>query len=168
MSSSIVFTLSGVNNSKAALWAEMNVEPVSNIFFFLLPSVDIHRILTIKWVKDLMKLFILAQFCVCVSLTNNQMGLLLSKLNWNLNIFDVVCYNISLFMESRRNISYHTSVSKVNHCLYFLFVCLFFFRQCNYIVPCLIVIVIFLCFQQKAYVSPPNLPALILLLVMYG
>uniref|UniRef100_A0AAQ5X1S9 P-type phospholipid transporter n=1 Tax=Amphiprion ocellaris TaxID=80972 RepID=A0AAQ5X1S9_AMPOC len=41
-------------------------------------------------------------------------------------------------------------------------------QLCNYIVPCLIVIVIFLCFQQKAYVSPPNLPALILLLVFYG
>lgn len=40
--------------------------------------------------------------------------------------------------------------------------------QCNYIIPCFIVIVIFLCFQQKAYVSPPNLPALILLLLLYG
>lgn len=40
--------------------------------------------------------------------------------------------------------------------------------QCNYIIPCLIVIVIFLSFQQKAYVSPPNLPALILLLALYG
>ena len=41
-------------------------------------------------------------------------------------------------------------------------------QQCNYIIPCFIVIIIFLCFQQKAYVSPPNLPALVLLLLMYG
>lgn len=40
--------------------------------------------------------------------------------------------------------------------------------QCNYIIPCFIVVLIFLCFQQKAYVSPPNLPALVLLLLMYG
>ncbi|MBN3310240.1 ABCA4 protein, partial [Amia calva] len=39
---------------------------------------------------------------------------------------------------------------------------------CNYIIPCLIVIIIFLCFQQKAYVSSDNLPALILLLILYG
>ncbi|XP_075999903.1 phospholipid-transporting ATPase ABCA1 [Genypterus blacodes] len=39
---------------------------------------------------------------------------------------------------------------------------------CNYIISCLIVVVIFLCFQQQAYVSPANLPALILLLVLYG
>lgn len=41
-------------------------------------------------------------------------------------------------------------------------------QQCNYIIPCFIVIVIFLCFQQKAYVSPSNLPALVLLLLLYG
>lgn len=52
--------------------------------------------------------------------------------------------------------------------LLFFFDLFCFFLQCNYIIPCFIVIVIFLCFQQKAYVSPPNLPALILLLVMYG
>uniref|UniRef100_A0A8B9KL07 P-type phospholipid transporter n=1 Tax=Astyanax mexicanus TaxID=7994 RepID=A0A8B9KL07_ASTMX len=44
----------------------------------------------------------------------------------------------------------------------------FTWDMCNYIVPCLIVIIIFLCFQQKSYVSPPNLPALILLLILYG
>lgn len=45
---------------------------------------------------------------------------------------------------------------------------LFMFWQCNYIIPCVIVIVIFLCFQQEAYVSSANLPALVLLLIMYG
>ncbi|CAB1345209.1 unnamed protein product [Coregonus sp. 'balchen'] len=57
-------------------------------------------------------------------------------------------------------------VSGVNPTVYW--VANFAWDICNYIVPCLIVIVIFLCFQQKAYVSLPNLPALILLLVMYG
>ncbi|KAM4564931.1 phospholipid-transporting ATPase ABCA1 [Fundulus diaphanus] len=57
-------------------------------------------------------------------------------------------------------------VSGVNPTIYWL--TNFVWDMCNYIVPCFIVIVIFLCFQQKAYVSPPNLPALILLLVFYG
>ncbi|XP_075306746.1 phospholipid-transporting ATPase ABCA1 [Odontesthes bonariensis] len=57
-------------------------------------------------------------------------------------------------------------VSGVNPAVYWL--ANFAWDMCNYIVPCLIVITIFLCFQQKAYVSPPNLPALILLLIFYG
>lgn len=40
--------------------------------------------------------------------------------------------------------------------------------QCNYLVPALLVVLIFLCFQQKAYVSPANLPSLVLLLLLYG
>ncbi|GAA6072669.1 phospholipid-transporting ATPase ABCA1 [Tachysurus ichikawai] len=57
-------------------------------------------------------------------------------------------------------------VSGVNPTAYW--VANFTWDMCNYVVPCLIVIVIFLCFQQKAYVSPQNLPALVLLLVLYG
>ncbi|KAJ8382923.1 hypothetical protein SKAU_G00037010 [Synaphobranchus kaupii] len=57
-------------------------------------------------------------------------------------------------------------VSGVNPAVYW--VANFAWDMCNYIVPCVIVITIFLCFQQKAYVSPPNLPALILLLLLYG
>uniref|UniRef100_A0A9J7YWA7 P-type phospholipid transporter n=1 Tax=Cyprinus carpio carpio TaxID=630221 RepID=A0A9J7YWA7_CYPCA len=57
-------------------------------------------------------------------------------------------------------------VSGVNPTVYWL--ANFAWDMCNYIVPCIIVIIIFLCFQQKSYVSPPNLPALILLLVLYG
>ncbi|XP_041841062.1 phospholipid-transporting ATPase ABCA1-like isoform X2 [Melanotaenia boesemani] len=57
-------------------------------------------------------------------------------------------------------------VSGVNPTVYWL--ANFAWDMCNYIIPCLIVIVIFLCFQQKAYVSAPNLPALILLLILYG
>ncbi|MCJ8749017.1 hypothetical protein PDJAM_G00171320 [Pangasius djambal] len=57
-------------------------------------------------------------------------------------------------------------VSGVNPAAYW--VANFTWDMCNYVIPCLIVIVIFLCFQQKAYVSPQNLPALVLLLVFYG
>ncbi|XP_026071559.1 ATP-binding cassette sub-family A member 1 [Carassius auratus] len=57
-------------------------------------------------------------------------------------------------------------VSGVNPTVYWL--ANFAWDMCNYIVPCIIVIIIFLCFQTKSYVSPPNLPALILLLVLYG
>lgn len=46
---------------------------------------------------------------------------------------------------------------------------LFFFTfQCNYIVPATLVIIIFICFQQKSYVSSSNLPVLALLLLLYG
>uniref|UniRef100_A0A8C8E398 ABC transporter domain-containing protein n=1 Tax=Oryzias sinensis TaxID=183150 RepID=A0A8C8E398_9TELE len=57
-------------------------------------------------------------------------------------------------------------VSGVNPVVYW--VASFVWDICNYIIPCFLVVVIFICFQQKAYVSPQNLPALILLLVMYG
>lgn len=45
---------------------------------------------------------------------------------------------------------------------------LFVSLQCNYFVPAALVILIFICFQQKAYVSSSNLPALALLLLLYG
>ncbi|XP_071885193.1 phospholipid-transporting ATPase ABCA7 isoform X1 [Anas platyrhynchos] len=44
----------------------------------------------------------------------------------------------------------------------------FAWDMCNYLVPALLVVLIFLCFQQKAYVSPANLPSLVLLLLLYG
>lgn len=44
----------------------------------------------------------------------------------------------------------------------------FFTFQCNYIVPATLVIIIFICFQQKSYVSSSNLPVLALLLLLYG
>lgn len=43
-----------------------------------------------------------------------------------------------------------------------------FLVQCNYVVPATLVILIFVCFQQKAYVSATNLPVLALLLLLYG
>uniref|UniRef100_A0A3B3Z6U0 ABC transporter domain-containing protein n=1 Tax=Periophthalmus magnuspinnatus TaxID=409849 RepID=A0A3B3Z6U0_9GOBI len=57
-------------------------------------------------------------------------------------------------------------VSGVNPTVYWL--ANFAWDMCNYVIPCFIVVIIFLCFQTKAYVSPPNLPALILLLLLYG
>ncbi|GAB0200787.1 phospholipid-transporting ATPase ABCA7 [Grus japonensis] len=44
----------------------------------------------------------------------------------------------------------------------------FTWDMCNYLVPALLVILIFLCFQQKSYVSSANLPSLVLLLLLYG
>uniref|UniRef100_A0AAX7SCW7 ABC transporter domain-containing protein n=1 Tax=Astatotilapia calliptera TaxID=8154 RepID=A0AAX7SCW7_ASTCA len=44
----------------------------------------------------------------------------------------------------------------------------FIWDMCNYIVPATLVILIFICFQQKAYVSSTNLPTLALLLLLYG
>ncbi|XP_056156372.1 phospholipid-transporting ATPase ABCA1-like [Lampris incognitus] len=74
---------------------------------------------------------------------------------------------VLFLIQERVNKAKHLQfVSGVNPAVYW--VANFAWDMCNYIVPCLIVIVIFLCFQQKAYVSPPNLPALVLLLVMYG
>uniref|UniRef100_A0ABM5EM12 Phospholipid-transporting ATPase ABCA1-like isoform X1 n=1 Tax=Pogona vitticeps TaxID=103695 RepID=A0ABM5EM12_9SAUR len=44
----------------------------------------------------------------------------------------------------------------------------FAWDMCNYLVPAVLVVLIFLCFQQKSYVSSANLPSLILLLLLYG
>ncbi|KAM3857848.1 phospholipid-transporting ATPase ABCA1 [Diretmus argenteus] len=74
---------------------------------------------------------------------------------------------VLFLIQERVNKAKHLQfVSGVNPTIYWL--ANFAWDMCNYIIPCLIVIAIFLCFQQKAYVSPPNLPALILLLTLYG
>ncbi|XP_068460296.1 phospholipid-transporting ATPase ABCA1b isoform X1 [Clinocottus analis] len=44
----------------------------------------------------------------------------------------------------------------------------FIWDMCNYVVPATLVIIIFICFQQQAYVSSTNLPVLALLLLLYG
>ncbi|XP_028314701.1 phospholipid-transporting ATPase ABCA1b isoform X2 [Gouania willdenowi] len=44
----------------------------------------------------------------------------------------------------------------------------FIWDMCNYVVPATLVVLIFVCFQQKAYVSTTNLPVLALLLLLYG
>ncbi|KAL6118634.1 uncharacterized protein ACO6RY_03402 [Pungitius sinensis] len=74
---------------------------------------------------------------------------------------------VLFLIQERVNKAKHLQfVSGVNPAVYWL--ANFAWDMCNYVIPCLIVIFIFLCFQQKAYVSPPNLPALILLLFFYG
>ncbi|KAM4586967.1 phospholipid-transporting ATPase ABCA1b isoform 3-T3 [Fundulus diaphanus] len=57
-------------------------------------------------------------------------------------------------------------ISGVNPLLYW--VANFTWDMCNYFVPATLVIVIFICFQQRAYVSSSNLPVLALLLLLYG
>ncbi|KAM8881267.1 phospholipid-transporting ATPase ABCA1 isoform 2-T2 [Synchiropus picturatus] len=74
---------------------------------------------------------------------------------------------VLFLIQERVNKAKHLQfVSGVNPSVYWL--ANFAWDICNYIVPCVIVILIFLCFQQKAYASPQNLPALILLLLFYG
>uniref|UniRef100_A0A0S7F1Q0 ABCA1 n=1 Tax=Poeciliopsis prolifica TaxID=188132 RepID=A0A0S7F1Q0_9TELE len=57
-------------------------------------------------------------------------------------------------------------ISGVQPLLYWL--ANFIWDMCNYIVPATLVIIIFVCFQQEAYVSSTNLPVLALLLLLYG
>uniref|UniRef100_A0A3Q2DBH9 ATP-binding cassette, sub-family A (ABC1), member 1A n=1 Tax=Cyprinodon variegatus TaxID=28743 RepID=A0A3Q2DBH9_CYPVA len=57
-------------------------------------------------------------------------------------------------------------ISGVQPLLYWL--ANFVWDMCNYIVPATLVIIIFVCFQQDAYVSSTNLPVLALLLLLYG
>eukprot|EP00066_Takifugu_rubripes_P026817 XP_011616083.1 PREDICTED: ATP-binding cassette sub-family A member 1-like [Takifugu rubripes] len=57
-------------------------------------------------------------------------------------------------------------ISGVQPLLYW--VATFTWDMCNYFVPATLVILIFICFQQNAYVSSTNLPALALLLLLYG
>ncbi|XP_056298859.1 phospholipid-transporting ATPase ABCA1-like [Pseudoliparis swirei] len=74
---------------------------------------------------------------------------------------------VLFLIQERVNKAKHLQfVSGVNPTIYWL--ANFAWDMCNYIIPCLIVIVIFLCFQQEAYVSLANLPALVLLLILYG
>ncbi|XP_036745864.2 phospholipid-transporting ATPase ABCA7 isoform X5 [Manis pentadactyla] len=44
----------------------------------------------------------------------------------------------------------------------------FLWDMCHYLLPACIVVLTFLAFQQRAYVAPANLPALLLLLLLYG
>uniref|UniRef100_A0AAY4CUV3 P-type phospholipid transporter n=1 Tax=Denticeps clupeoides TaxID=299321 RepID=A0AAY4CUV3_9TELE len=69
----------------------------------------------------------------------------------------------------------HERVSKAKHMQFIsgvqpllYWVANFTWDMCNYVVPATLVVLIFLCFQQKAYVSSTNLPALALLLLLYG
>ncbi|KAL1023254.1 hypothetical protein UPYG_G00038330 [Umbra pygmaea] len=57
-------------------------------------------------------------------------------------------------------------VSGVRPILYWL--ANFTWDMLNYTVPAIMVILIFICFQQQSYVSETNLPALVLLLLLYG
>ncbi|XP_068599288.1 phospholipid-transporting ATPase ABCA1 [Brachionichthys hirsutus] len=57
-------------------------------------------------------------------------------------------------------------VSGVKPILYWL--ANFTWDMLNYSIPAAMVVLIFICFQQQSYVSETNLPALILLLLLYG
>ncbi|XP_036407591.1 phospholipid-transporting ATPase ABCA1-like [Megalops cyprinoides] len=74
---------------------------------------------------------------------------------------------VVFLIQERVNKAKHMQfISGVQPLLYWL--ANFVWDMCNYIVPATLVIIIFICFQQKAYVSSTNLPALALLLLLYG
>uniref|UniRef100_A0A672PF70 P-type phospholipid transporter n=1 Tax=Sinocyclocheilus grahami TaxID=75366 RepID=A0A672PF70_SINGR len=74
---------------------------------------------------------------------------------------------VVFLIQERVNKAKHMQfISGVQPFLYWL--ANFLWDMCNYVVPATLVIVIFVCFQQKAYVSATNLPVLALLLLLYG
>ncbi|XP_059377891.1 phospholipid-transporting ATPase ABCA1-like [Carassius carassius] len=74
---------------------------------------------------------------------------------------------VVFLIQERVNKAKHMQfISGVQPLLYWL--ANFLWDMCNYVVPATLVIVIFVCFQQKAYVSTSNLPVLALLLLLYG
>uniref|UniRef100_A0AAR2ISX6 P-type phospholipid transporter n=1 Tax=Pygocentrus nattereri TaxID=42514 RepID=A0AAR2ISX6_PYGNA len=74
---------------------------------------------------------------------------------------------VVFLIQERVNKAKHMQfISGVQPYLYWL--ASFIWDMCNYVVPATLVIIIFVCFQQKAYVSSTNLPVLALLLLLYG
>ncbi|XP_073677133.1 phospholipid-transporting ATPase ABCA1b isoform X1 [Garra rufa] len=74
---------------------------------------------------------------------------------------------VVFLIQERVNKAKHMQfISGVQPYLYWL--ANFLWDMCNYVVPATLVILIFVCFQQKAYVSATNLPVLALLLFLYG
>ncbi|KAM6972808.1 phospholipid-transporting ATPase ABCA1-like [Aplochiton taeniatus] len=74
---------------------------------------------------------------------------------------------VVFLIQERVNKAKHMQfISGVQPLLYWL--ANFVWDMCNYVVPATLVIIIFVCFQQEAYVSSTNLPVLALLLLLYG
>ncbi|XP_076143257.1 phospholipid-transporting ATPase ABCA1b [Alosa pseudoharengus] len=74
---------------------------------------------------------------------------------------------VVFLIQERINKAKHMQfISGVQPLLYWL--ATFVWDMCNYFVPATLVIIIFVCFQQEAYVSSTNLPVLALLLLLYG
>ncbi|KAM6962503.1 phospholipid-transporting ATPase ABCA1 [Aplochiton taeniatus] len=71
-----------------------------------------------------------------------------------------------LIEERVSNAKHLQFVSGVQPILYWL--ANFTWDMMNYTVPATMVVLIFICFQQQSYVSEKNLPALVLLLMLYG
>uniref|UniRef100_A0A8B9KII8 P-type phospholipid transporter n=1 Tax=Astyanax mexicanus TaxID=7994 RepID=A0A8B9KII8_ASTMX len=121
------------------------------------------------------KLYGISAFNHPLNLTKQQMSAALMSSSTDVVVSICVIFAMSFIPASFVLFLIQERVSKAKH-LQFVsgvnpagyWVANFTWDMCNYIVPCLIVIIIFLCFQQKSYVSPPNLPALILLLILYG
>ncbi|XP_062865086.1 phospholipid-transporting ATPase ABCA1 [Trichomycterus rosablanca] len=121
------------------------------------------------------KLYGISAFNHPLNLTKEQLSVVMASSSTDVVVAICVIFAMSFIPASFVLFLIQERVSKAKH-LQFVsgvnptayWVANFTWDMCNYIVPCIIVIVIFLCFQQKAYVSHANLPALILLLVLYG
>ncbi|XP_072526701.1 phospholipid-transporting ATPase ABCA1-like [Salminus brasiliensis] len=121
------------------------------------------------------KLYGISAFNHPLNLTKQQLSAVLASSSTDVVVSICVIFAMSFIPASFVLFLIQERVSKAKH-LQFVsgvnpagyWIANFIWDMCNYIVPCFIVIIIFLSFQQKAYVSPPNLPALILLLVLYG
>ncbi|XP_071145778.1 phospholipid-transporting ATPase ABCA1-like isoform X2 [Mytilus edulis] len=74
---------------------------------------------------------------------------------------------VMVLIEERSSNSKHLQfVSGVNPFIYWL--ANFLWDMVNYMIPSILCIIIFLCFQTKSYVGPGNLEVLIVLLILYG
>ncbi|XP_062578503.1 ATP-binding cassette sub-family A member 7-like [Saccostrea cucullata] len=75
-------------------------------------------------------------------------------------------FTMVLIEEKASNSKHLQFVSGVNPVIYW--VSNFLWDMMNYLMPCLICIIIFVAFDNKSYVGPNNWPCLILLLFLYG
>ncbi|XP_077391609.1 ATP-binding cassette, sub-family A (ABC1), member 7 isoform X2 [Festucalex cinctus] len=111
-----------------------------------------------------------------LNLTKEQRGGVM-KVSSSVDIVVAVCVIFAMsfvpasfvlfLIEERASKAKHLQfVSSVKPVLYW--VANFCWDMLNYSIPAIIVVLIFVGFQQKAYVSETNLPALILLLLLYG
>uniref|UniRef100_A0A4W4EA14 P-type phospholipid transporter n=1 Tax=Electrophorus electricus TaxID=8005 RepID=A0A4W4EA14_ELEEL len=121
------------------------------------------------------KLYGISTFNHPLNLTKQQLSMVMVSSSTDVVVSICVIFAMSFIPASFVLFLIQERVSKAKH-LQFVsgvnptcyWVANFTWDMCNYIIPCFIVIIIFLSFQQKAYVSPPNLPALVLLLLLYG
>uniref|UniRef100_A0A668AEL9 ATP binding cassette subfamily A member 1 n=1 Tax=Myripristis murdjan TaxID=586833 RepID=A0A668AEL9_9TELE len=112
-----------------------------------------------------------------ISVFNHPLNLTKEQVTTSVDVLVSICvifamsfvpasFVVFLIQERVSKAKHMQFISGVQPLLYW--VANFIWDMCNYVVPATLVILIFVCFQQKAYVSSTNLPALALLLLLYG